>query len=450
MTTTTLHECSPAEDLRTEVWSLARLAGPSMLTGLGWMLMGLVDTVMVGRLGAVELGAVALANSLYFTVFVCLVGFNSAASPLISQTLGRGDLTRAGVYFTQARWMMIVVSPCLVVTFLHIGGLLELAGQDPAIVAGASSYLAARALAVIPHTLFSAHRGFLDGVGRPGRILRIVLAANVVNLVANRVLIFGWGPVPALGLEGAGIATSVCILALLVGAVLEVRREEYQVYRPAMGRPDRRAMLELLHLGWPNAAQHGIEVSVFCAIGLLVGWLGPVMLSVHQVAMSLLSLAFVLAGGIANAASVRIGEAFGRGDSRAVAFSGRVALGFASVMMGGVGTLYLAIPRQLAGIYTSDVEVATGAAGLLSLASVVVLFDGLQVVAASALRATSDSRTAFLAHSVAYWAVGLPVGYLLAFPLGWGLAGFWVGIGLALAVIGVWLTRVFLARAARV
>lgn len=450
MTTTTLHECSPAEDLRAEVWSLARLAGPSMLTGLGWMLMGLVDTVMVGRLGAVELGSVALANSLYFTAFVCLVGFNSAAAPLISQTLGRGEPARAGVYFTQARWLMIAVSPLLAALFLRIGGLLELAGQDPAVVAGASTYLAARALAVIPQALFSAHRGFLDGVGRPARILRIVLAANVVNLVANRILIFGWGPVPAMGLEGAGIATSVCILALLAGAMREVRREEYRVYQTSWGRPDRRAMLELLHLGWPNAAQHAIEVSVFCAIGLLVGWLGPVMLSVHQVAMSLLSLAFILAGGIANAASVRIGEAFGRGDPRAVAFSGRVALGFAAVLMGGVGSLYLAIPRRLAEVYTADPEVATGAAALLSIAAVVVLFDGLQVVAASALRATSDSRTAFLAHSVAYWTVGLPVGYLLAFPLGWGLAGFWVGIGLALAVIGVWLTWTFLARVEQV
>lgn len=448
MTTTTFHEYSPAEDLRTEVSALARLAGPSMLTGLGWMAMGLVDTVMVGRLGAVELGAVALANSLYFTVFVCLVGFNNAASPLISQALGRGDQGRAGVYFTQARWLMLVASPPLALLFLRIGGLLELAGQDPAVVAGASAYLGARALAVVPHALFSAHRAFLDGVGRPGRILRIVLAANVVNLVANRVLIFGWGPVPALGLEGAGIATSVCIVALLAGAAREVRRDDYEVYGTRLGSLERRALLELVHLGWPGSAQHAIEVSVFTAIGLMVGWLGPVMLSVHQVAMSLLSLAFILAGGIASAASVRIGEAFGRGDPRAIGFCGRVALGCTTLLMGAVGTLYLAAPRALAGIYTSDAEVAAGAAGLLGLASVVVLFDGLQVVAGSALRATSDSRTGFVANTVAYWGVGLPVGYLLAFPLGLGLAGFWIGIGLALAVIAVWLTRVFLRRAA--
>lgn len=433
--------------LRGELGRLARIAAPAALTGFGWMAMGLVDTLMVGRLGAAELGGVAMANSLFFSVYVGLLGLVDATTPLISQALGAGDRRRAGLLLWQGIWLALVVAPPLAVACRHADWILDLLGQDPAVRTAAAAYLGARALGVVPHALFAAHRAFLGGLGDTHRVLRIVLGANVVNLVANQVLIFGAGPVPALGAAGAGYATSASMLALLVGGLLEVHTGRYRRNRVEARRPDLGTLREVVAMGWPMSAQYMIEVSMFSVMSVCIGWLGPVVLSAHQVGCSLGGLAFVVAGGFATAATVRVGEAHGRGDPDGVSSIGRLALGVTSAVMAGIGSLYLLAPRLLASAYTADPAVLDAVVGVLSLNAVIAVFDGLQLVASAALRATSDSRTPFVAHVLAHWLVGLPVGYLLAFPAGLGLMGFWIAITMSLGLVAVSLTAVFLRRA---
>lgn len=434
----------PLRPLLEEVGRLLRISTPSVLTGFGWMAMGLVDTLMVGRLGTAELAATAMANSLYFTIFVGFIGLIDALTPLISQALGAGHRRRAGLLLWQGIFLSLVCGPLLALVYRNAGGLLGYLGQAPEVVEGGSAYLAARALGVVPQTLFGAHRAFLNGIERTSRVFRIVLLANGINLVANQVLIFGWGPVPALGIAGAGYATALSVTALFLGAALEVHRGGYAEFGVAPRRPDPELLRQVVRLGWPMSAQYTLEVSVFSLISVCVGWMGPAVLSAHQVACSITSLAFVVAQGFATGATVRVGEAFGAGDPRGATQSGRVSMALSGLCMAVVGMLLLGMPRTLAGVYTSDPAVLDQAAGVLWIAAVMALFDGVQIVAGAALRATSDSRTPFLAHMVGYWALGVPVGYWLAFPMGYGLAGFWWGLVLALGSISLVLAGLFL------
>ncbi len=436
--------------LRDDLRRTVSIAWPAILTGYGWMAMGLTDTLMVGSLGAAELGATALAHSLYFTLFVTLIGLTHSSSALISQSLGRGDSRAVGRYTSQAVWIALACSPILAWIFLSGSSFLEFAGQAPEISSGAGIYLSARSLAVIPHALFSAHRSLLDGLGRTKRVLRIVLVANGINLIANAVLIFGWGPIPAFGIAGAGYATSVSILTLLAGILWEIQGSDYAEYHLGLGRPDPAILWEMLCLGIPMSLTFALESSVFAVIGLFVGHLGVDALSAHQVVWSLMSLAFVISGGFATAASKEVGAAFGRNDSIAVDRAGRLALGLTAVSMVFIGTLSLADPRLLASFYTDDLAVQATVASIAVFGVFTVLFDGLQLVASSALRATSDSKTALYANLFAHWGVGLPLGYFLAVRCGWGLAGFWIGISLAFAVCAAWLVSAFLRLPRRV
>jgi MATE family multidrug resistance protein len=408
------------------------------------MAMGLVDTIMVGHLGTAELAATAMANSFFFTIYVGFLGLLDALTPLISQAIGSGERRKTGVLLWQGIVLALVCGPPLTVLFLNSSDLLGFLGQAPEVVKGASTYLMARSLGVLPHALFGAHRAFLNGVEKTDRVFRIVIAANLVNLIANQILIFGLGPIPALGVAGAGYATSISVTALFLGAAWEVHGGAYEDYGVTPSSPDPSLLRSIFSLGWPMSAQYTLEVSVFSMITVFVGWMGPEVLSAHQVGMSLQGLAFAVAQGISTGAMVRTGEAFGRGDRAGVIQAGRLSMGLTGCVMGFVAMLYLGIPRTLAGAYTSDPVVLERAASLLWISAILGLFDGLQLIAGACLRATSDSQTPFWAHLTAYWCLGLPLGYWLAFSQNWGLEGFWWGLTLALAVIALVLTRTFL------
>jgi len=194
----------------------------------------------------------------------------------------------------------------------------------------------------------------------------------------------------------------------------------------------------------PQSTQYVLEVSGFSATAVCIGWMGPELLSAHEVGCSLAGLAFVVAGGFGTGATVRVGEAFGRGDRAGVERAGRVALAVTTVLMGGIGSLLILAPEAMARIYTSEPMVLEAVVGVLGLTGLLAVFDGLQLVAGEALRATSDSRTPLVVHMLGQWLVGLPLGYTLAYPLGWGLPGFWVGIVVSIGLVALVLTAVFL------
>lgn len=426
-------DSSSVDPTRGECRRLVALAGPSLVTGLGCMGMGVVDTVMVGRLGADALASVALSGVLMGSLVSALYGAMEAIAPLVAQAVGAGRRAETGALLWQGVWLALGVGVPLTLACRAIGPLLALLGQDPAVVAGGATYIGARALGLVPDLVFQAHKAFLFGLGETAAVTRIVLVANGVNVLGNLVLIHGAGPIPALGVAGAGIASSLAGLVLGVLGVLTVRRARYAKHGLDARAPRRDLLRAILRLGFPIAGQAIVEVAAFATLAVVVGWLGSRALAAHQVALSLCGFGWVLADSVGIAATARVGEAYGARDLAGVQVSGRAALvlGVGAAALGG--TVLLHFPEFLVGVYTSDPAVTARAMGLLPLVALLAVVDAGQIVAGACLRATSDSRSPFLAHAIGYWVLGMPLGLALGFGAGWGLPGVWIGLDTALA-----------------
>ncbi len=429
--------------LGVEVKATWRLAGPVVVAQLGMMTMGLVDVLMVGPLGAEALAAVSLGNSIFFAAGIFCAGIIMALDTMVSQAVGAGKLARAGGLFWQATWLALAMGLLLNLAFLDLEWLLLLLRQDEAVAKLSTSYMTARSFAAVPFLIFASCRGLLNGIGRTRPVMIVTLAANILNLLADAVLIHGFLGAPALGVVGAGIATSIVRWFMLGAVVLVLFHSSlaHLALKPRMPRFSEAR--RIVALGLPIGLQLLAEVGVFSATGILVGWLGAVSLAQHQIALTCVSFAFMVPLGIGVAANVRVGQAVGRGDPAAAMRAGKVALGLGMGFMLFPSILFLLMPTVFVRAFTSDPEVIAGAAMLLRIAVVFQLADGLQAVAAGSLRGAADMRTPLLANLFSHWMVGLPLGAFLAFGLGWGASGFWWGLTVALVLVGTALTAVF-------
>lgn len=438
----------------TEYRSLLRLAAPLAAASAGNQLMGLVDTAIVGRLGAVELGAVGLANGLFFPVTVLGMGAMMGLDPLVSQALGAGDRRHARRLLWQGVWLAVIVGLVLSAVAGFTPALLVPFGIDPAVAAQASSYLYVRLFGLVPMLLFVGLRSYLQAVGVTRPMLVAVVAANVLNIVATLYLVYGgaglpaWaGPLramPALGVVGAAIATTLCTL-LQVGIVaFAVRSIEASGFVPADRRLDREEFRTALRVGVPIGLQMFAEVGVFALVGLLVGKLGTTELAAHQISLTLASFSFTVAVGVASAGSVRVGHAIGAGDVPGTRRAGIAAM----VGGGGLMTLwalvYVIVPAPLASLLTDDPQVIAAAVPLLMVAAVFQVSDGIQAVGAGVLRGAGDTRFPFVANVFGHYAVGLPVGIGLGMYLGQGVIGLWWGLCTGLTAVAATLTFRFL------
>jgi len=423
---------------RGEARRLLALAGPAVWTGLGGVAMGVVDTVMVGRLGPEPLAAVALGGVLFGSLVWSLHGLLEAVTPLVAQALGARRPREATRVRVQAHYWAAVTGLGVTLLLLRVEPLLELLGQAPGVVEAGGAYVRARALGVVPDLLWIVHRSFLWGLGHTGAVARMVLVANAVNVVGNLLLI------PCYGVAGAGYASALGALVLALQSFAWVRRPGYAAYHGPWALPCRETLGRIARLGLPIAAQTLVEVGAFTALAVAVGWLGPVPLAAHQVALSLCQVWLVLSDAIGIAASSRVGEAHGAGDRAGVQLSGRTALGLGALLAALSGTLVLLVPERFLRLYTEDPHVLAAALGLVPFMAVLSLADAVQIVAGFCLRAVSDSRTPFLAHLAGYWVLGLPLGLGLAFGAGGGLEGMWAGLTLALLAIAGGTAGVFL------
>lgn len=418
-----------------ELGPMLRLAIPLVAAELGWMAMGVVDTVMAGHAGREMLGAVALGHGLYYTFAVFGIGVLLGLDTLISQAFGRGDLEDCRRSLAGGLVVSGLMAPPLIALAWGMGPVMDWFGIAPELRDQTQGYLHTVSWGTLPLMLYAALRRFLQAQDVVRPVTFALVSANLVNLAGNYALIFGHWGVPAMGAAGAGIATSVSrcyMVAVLLWATVQGHGWKGWTAWPGWGR-----IGELFRLGLPVGLQISLEVAIFAATTTMLGALGPVALGGHQIALNVVSITYMIPLGISSAAAVRVGQAIGRGDLAGARRSGWVGIGLGAGFMGAAAVVLWTIPGMLAGLYTGDREVVALAAALLVIAGFFQLFDGTQAVATGALRGLGDTRTPMLAHVICYGAIGLPLGWWLTFLRGWGARGFWVGLSLALILIGI-------------
>ena len=452
----------PFRDLRQEFRPMFNLAVPVVMAELGWMTMGIVDTVMVGRIAPEAIGAVGLGSSLFMAVCIFAMGLLLGLDTLVAQAFGAGRLDECHRWLGCGVLLSLLLSVPITMVVLVLSSSLSGWGLHPAVLRLAQPYLDVLAWSIPPLLLYASFRRYLQGMGVVRPVMFALVIANVLNAVVNWILIFGRLGAPAMGVRGSAWATVVAriVMAGVLLAVIMYRERAWlrswvrsrfsnlwrrgsqirsanatspPVARNETGKPtsdpgEVARMRQLIALGLPAASQVTLEVGVFAAATALAGRLAPVALASHQIAVNLVSFTFMVPLGIASAGAVRVGHAVGRRDPAGAARSGWTALLFGALSMSVAAAVFLLIPRLLIGAFTSDQAVVTLGVSLLFVGAVFQLFDGIQGVATGVLRGLGDTRSPMLWNLAGHWAIGLPLGYTLCFVTGLGVIGLWWGL----------------------
>lgn len=414
------------------------MSGPVMLTQLGTMLFGVVDTLMVGRVGVAELDAVALGNVWLWGTIVFGMGIIFGLDPIIAHAHGRGDGSRAGLALQRGLVVALLISVPLMASMAWAEEVLIALGQEPELAKQAELYLAVQAWSLPAFLGFIALRQYLQAREIIAPALWVVLAANLVNVAGNELLIFGGAGLPALGLVGAGIATGITRTALFFGLALWMWRAKLHegAWQPwSRAAVDRGGLLEVLRYGMPVGIQYLLEVWAFQFATLIAGDLGRHELAAHSIVLNVASLTFMLPLGISFSASTLVGSQLGAGRRAEAQRIAWLALGFAAAVMLVCAFLLVGTRELIPRVYTDDLEVVLLAASIFPIAGAFQVFDGVQVVGGAILRGMGDTRPAAAFNLIAYYLLALPMALWLIYGRGGGLPELWWSLVLGLAVV---------------
>lgn len=423
---------------KSELTEMARLAFPIVMVNVGMQGMGLLDAVMLGRVSSTALAAGALGNFYFFGISIIGIGILMALDPVIAQGVGAEDEAQIARGVQRGVLMTVVVAVVVSLLFTPAGTVLALLRQPPEVVPLAAAYVLWSIPGMLPFFAFNMLRQTLQAFRRVGPVVVGVIVGNVLNAFLNWVLIYGNLGFEPRGVLGSAIATSISrwVMAVVVLA------GSWSMLRPYLRRwrPESWELAPLARmflLGIPVGLQFLAEAGAFGFTTVMTGWMGTTVLAAHEIALSLASMTFMVPMGVAAAAAVMVGRAIGRGD---VAASRRDAV---AALVVGVGFMCLCaiafalVPDLLAGVYTRDAATFALAASLIPIAAVFQVFDGTQVISASILRGAADTRVPAILHALSFWAVGIPLGALLAFKYELGAAGLWWGLTAGLAAAAV-------------
>ena len=425
---------------RADFDALLRLAGPLVLIQVGSMLMGVVDTIMVGRVSPAALASVALGNMYFFAISIFGMGVLFALDPIVAQALGARDELAVRRGLQRGLVLSLVLTVPITVVLFTAGPVLVLVNQPPEVIPDAAGYVYRNALSVWPFYVFVVLRQTLQAHHRVLPIVLTVVVANVVNVLLNYAWIYGNFGFPAMGVIGSAWATTASrwLMAVLLLALGWETLKPY-VARVAPNLLDLKPLWRMLKLGLPIGAQMMLEGGAFNVMALLMGWLGVVQVAAHQIALNLASLTFMVPLGVSSAAAVLVGHAVGRGDPDGVRRSTGASLIVGAGFMLCTAALFILAPRPLASLYTPDLMVLALAALLLPLAGLFQVFDGLQVVAIGLLRGLGDTRTPMIINVIGFWCIGMPVSLWLGFGLDYGAVGLWWGLVVGLIMVATFL-----------
>ena len=427
-----------------------------VLTNLAQTAMTLTNLMMLGRVSADTLAAAALGNNLYFAPMVFGLGFMLATVPMMAREVGRNrhsvrDLRRT---VRQGFWAaVLIVMPVWLLLWQGEAILLAM-GQEPALARDAGAYLRALQWGLLPFYFYIVLRSFIMTLERPGWATVVAFAAVGFNLIGNWALVFGNFGFPPMGIAGSAISTSLSSLLMFLGMVLVVsldrRFRRYQLFG-RFWRADWPRFRQLTRLGLPIAAMMAFETTLFNAAAFLMGVIGAQSLAAYAIVMQIGSTSFMVPLGVNQAATVRVGIAYGAGDAAGVSRAGWTAYGVGVGFMALAALVMVAVPRTLIGVFLdidapANAEVVAIATTFLLFAALFQIVDGAQAVAAGMLRGLHDTGVPMVIAAIGYWGIGMPLGAVLAFHFGMAGAGIWIGLSSGLAVVAVlllwrWLRR---------
>ncbi len=444
------HSPRPAPlGLRRHAVETLRLALPLAAAQLMQMGIGITDTVLLGGIGGEALAAGGLGGTIAFTVLVVLQGVLTAVSVLVAQARGAGqDAAVPALYWTGHVLTALLMLPAMA-AFGLVAPLLRLAGEPAALVADVEQFLLVLRWSV-PGSLVGIGllRAFLPAVGGGGIILAVTAGETVVNAALCFGLIHGrWG-LPAMGLRGAALATVVVATGSALAMLVLLHGSPGRRRFVGAARPSAALLGTMLRLGLPVAATFAVETGLFLAVGLLLGLLGPAALAAQQVALSTVSVAFMVPLALAQAANVRVGNHWGAGDRAGARRAGLVAIGLGAGAEGAAALVVLAFPAAIVGLFLGNEPSEAGAIAvrLLGVAMLFQVADGIQCVSAGALRGLGDTAVPFGLAALGYWGIGFPAAWWLTLRAGAGPEGAWYGLAAGLVVVAALLARRFLGR----
>lgn len=423
-----------------ELSAMITLAVPVVLSELGWMAQGVVDTIMVGKLGPAAIGAVALGNAVYYTPSLFGIGLLLGLDTLVSHAYGRKDHDDCHRWLAQGVYLACIVTPPLMLLVAAASYGFGRAGINPEVAGLAGGYLRILNWGTLPLLLYGGARRYLQGVGQVRVITVTFLLANVLNWFGNWALIYGRLGMPALGVDGSAISTCVARFAMaaaLIGFAWRYERTRGHPLFHHWAGPSLTKLKELIRLGAPAAGQIVLEVGAWNLATFSAGYLTPVALATHSIALNYASITYMVPLGVSAAAAVSVGHAVGAGDPERARRAGWLALGLGTCFMLLAAVVFLVAPKPLIALYTRDPRVLAVGPSLLWVAAAFQIFDGIQTVSTGALRGLGETRIPMFANLVGYWVLGLPLGLTLCFVLHWGIYGMWIGLTLALVVIAL-------------
>lgn len=423
-----------------------RLSIPITIGQLGFVMMGVVDNAMVGRVSAEALGAAFISNSVFFLVGVIGMGCMMAISPLVSIALAQGNKQGIRQILGSVTPANFIISTILLgIIWLFIWKF-EWLRQTPEVTAMARRYLAIISISVYPLMAFMGLKSFWDAHEKTTIPMAITLIGVCLNALLNWLLIFGNLGFPRMELDGAAIATLITRLFMYLTLMIYTYRGKSMrplALRWSRGLYHAHTIREIFRLGLPSGFQYFFEIGAFSGAAIMAGWLGSNELAAHGIAINLAAVTYMAASGFSAAGAIRAGYAFGLRDRKKVRLSGLAAVYLAFGFM-GVSALFFLLSRNiLPGLFTTDAQVATIAAQLLAIAALFQLSDGVQSVGLGITRGIKEVKLPTIITLIAYWIVGLPGAYLLGFNFQLGIAGMWYGLSLGLTISAFWLIFLF-------
>ena len=442
---------------RSELWAILRLSGPLIASQLAHMLMVLTDTLMMARLSPEALAGGGLGAASYSFVSIFCIGVIAAVGTLVAIRHGAGDihgatrLTQAGLWLA---WLMALAAGLLL---WNLKPVLLMFGQTETNVHSAGQFLTILPFALPGYLSFMALRGFTSAIGKATPVMVISLGGTVLNYLLNHALIEGMFGLPKLGLVGIGLVTAIVANGMALALMWYIRSNRtYAAYPLSAGllRLNTQYLRELWRLGLPIGGTYAVEVGLFAFAALCMGTMGSTQLAAHQIALQIVSVAFMVPAGMSYAVTMRIGQHYGAGQLVQARMAGRVGIGFgAAVMLGFAAVLWLFSDRLIGLLIDHNDpafhDVIILAVSLLAVAAWFELFDGVQTIAMGCIRGLKDAKTTFLIGAGCYWLIGAPSAWLMAFTLGWGPTGVWWGLALGLACAAISLTCAFEAKIKR-
>src|SRR6476659_5170542 len=431
---------------RDELRATMALAWPLILANLTQQAIQATDVLLMGRLGATQLAAATLALNMTFTFNLLMLGLVIASSPMMATALGSRfnavrDVRRT---FRAGLWLIVFALPPYWLLLWHVGIFMRAFGEAPALAAQGQTFLRAYMWCTAPWLLFSLLRNFVSALERPRVVLWLSLGGIALNALLSWALIFGHFGLPALGLLGGGVGSTLTWLILCGGLIVLVQRDRQFRRFHLFGRWwrfDGQRKLAMARLGWPIGVTMALEMGVFALAAYFMGWIGAPAVAAHAVALQLAALTFMVPLGLGQAATVRVGLALGRCDEAGIARAGWTAWVIGVAFMGTMALVMWAIPRTLVALFLKDIPANAVVIGLavsfLRVAAAFHLVDGAQVIGAGMLRGLHDTRWPLIFALVGYWVVGLGIALWLAFGRDWKGVGIWVGLASGLAAVAV-------------